>query len=252
MKDIRLAFNMDTGRPFHGAKLIFERAKGRHYIALTVDVKCKWVEEKKQSERVIALDPGVRTFMTGYCPDGEIIEAGAGATKRLNQLDMGRRALDGRILKKTTKHAQRLRFRKARRRITDRITNIVDELHWKTCRYLVDNFDVILLPEFAVQQMIETKSKRRSLGVSVVKEMVSLRHYRFRQRLLDKARCAGVTVIIVDEAYTSKTCGVCGVQRKSFSSKLFKCGKCGLALDRDVHAARNILIRAVTESSVAH
>ena len=51
-------------------------------------------------------------------------------------------------------------------------------------------------------------------------------------------------VYLVDESYTSKTCGRCGaINNKLSGSKTFHCGECNLTIDRDMHAARNILIK---------
>ena len=77
--------------------------------------------------------------------------------------------------------------------------------------------------------------------------MCTLSHYKFRQRLLNKSReYPWCTVSIVNEAYTSKTCGRCGViNEKLGGNEIFKCINlnCGLVADRDIHAARNILLR---------
>ena len=71
-------------------------------------------------------------------------------------------------------------------------------------------------------------------------------HYRFRQRLLFKAREHGKVVIVVNEAYTSKTCTRCGeLNEKLGGSKKFKCRACGLVLDRDINDARNIALRTI-------
>lgn len=78
--------------------------------------------------------------------------------------------------------------------------------------------------------------------------MVTWAHYRFQQLLLHKQKeFPWCRVIICDEAYTSKTCGNCGfIHNKLGGSKEFKCPKCGLRADRDIHAARNILLRFLT------
>jgi hypothetical protein len=55
------------------------------------------------------------------------------------------------------------------------------------------------------------------------------------------------TVVECDEAYTSKTCGKCGkTHAKLGSNKTFKCPKCDHEADRDISAARNILLRYLT------
>jgi hypothetical protein len=56
-------------------------------------------------------------------------------------------------------------------------------------------------------------------------------------------------VIIVNEAYTTKTCGMCGIINNNVGSKeIFKCvnSLCKYTMDRDIQAARNIYLRYLT------
>jgi len=55
-----------------------------------------------------------------------------------------------------------------------------------------------------------------------------------------------LNVRIVDESYTSKTCGVCGELNNVAGKEVFNCSSCGITGDRDALAARNILIKNVT------
>jgi putative transposase len=56
-----------------------------------------------------------------------------------------------------------------------------------------------------------------------------------------KAASAGKRVEAVPPAYTSQTCSDCGsLVRKSLSVRTRVCPACGLVLDRDENAARNI------------
>ena len=67
-----------------------------------------------------------------------------------------------------------------------------------------------------------------------------------RQQLAYKAAWAGRELIAVDPAHTSQTCSRCGVvDRTNRSGKEYRCGECGLAIDADLNAARNILARAL-------
>jgi putative transposase len=59
-----------------------------------------------------------------------------------------------------------------------------------------------------------------------------------------KAACAGKRVEAVNPAYTSQDCSGCGERvYKSLSVRTHVCTNCGLILDRDENAARNILWR---------
>lgn len=59
-----------------------------------------------------------------------------------------------------------------------------------------------------------------------------------------KAEEAGTRVVDVDPAYTTQTCSACGTRvPKPLWQRVHTC-RCGLVLDRDVNAAKNILAKA--------
>ena len=67
---------------------------------------------------------------------------------------------------------------------------------------------------------------------------------RFQTQLRYKAESAGGRVIEVPPHMTSQVCSGCGtVVRKSLCERQHECPSCGLVVDRDVNAARNILMR---------
>ena len=66
--------------------------------------------------------------------------------------------------------------------------------------------------------------------------------YQFRTILTSKAVWAGKRAVPVPPAYTSQDCSGCGERvQKSLSIRTHVCPSCGLMLDRDENAARNIL-----------
>jgi putative transposase len=68
----------------------------------------------------------------------------------------------------------------------------------------------------------------------------------FRQMLEYKAEEAGAQVIAVNPSNTSQACSGCGsIVPKGLSVRVHVCPDCGLVLDRDVNAARNILTLAL-------
>jgi transposase len=69
-----------------------------------------------------------------------------------------------------------------------------------------------------------------------------LSFYKFKCRLVETAAFyPSVTIQTGSEAYTSGKCGF--INDKLGGSEVFTCEKCHLVADRDVHAARNILLR---------
>src|SRR6516225_5544704 len=62
--------------------------------------------------------------------------------------------------------------------------------------------------------------------------------YGFVQMLTYKCLLAGKVLEVQDESYTSKTCSGCGrMQPMPLWQRTYRCGNCGLALDRDEHSA---------------
>jgi putative transposase len=66
-----------------------------------------------------------------------------------------------------------------------------------------------------------------------------------KQRLLDKAAEAGREVVLVDPAYTSKSCSNCGAKFEglTLAHRWVAC-EWGLRLDRNHNAALNVFKRA--------
>lgn len=58
-----------------------------------------------------------------------------------------------------------------------------------------------------------------------------------------KAEAAGVPVEYVDPRSTSKTCSQCSEKTDILQSKQYRCPGCGIELNRDLNAARNIAMR---------
>jgi putative transposase len=221
---------------------------GRFFLCVPHTPPVRENQASSGGERVVAIDPGVRTFATGYDPTGSVFEFGAGDMGRIHRLCAHADKLVSRIAKAERK--RRPHMRKALWRMNERVRNLVAELHWKLARYLCDRYTTILLPEFETQKMANRSSRR--IGSKTVRSMLTMSHYSFRMRLLSKAEEYGgeVKVVLCNEAYTSKTCGACGeLNDKLGSKKRFRCPRpeCRLRLDRDVNGARNILLRALRD-----
>src|SRR4051794_5957972 len=138
-----------------------------------------------------------------------------------------------------------LKFRQAQARMRKHVRNLVDEIHKKAVLWLLRTFDVIIIPRFASHSMAGKKNKRR-LTRRTVRKMLTWSHGRFLTRLLDKAEEMGKKVVIVSEAYTSKTCSACGWVNQSLGGQnVFRCQNCKWIVDRDVNGARGIFLRGL-------
>ena len=200
---------------------------------------------------VVALDPGVRTFQTTYGDDGSVTEWGNSDMTRICRLARHADKLQGKMKKEKLKGRKKKRHQRAFLRILQRIHNLVVEMHRKLARWLCLHYKVVLIPTFESQGMCKGKGRGRKIGSKTVRQMLTWSHYQFRQRLKDQAEVCGTKVVECDEMFTSKTCGSCGyLHTKLRASKVFECPKCTYHADRDVNAARNILIRYLTLKEV--
>jgi putative transposase len=226
--------------------------------------------------KLVAIDPGVRTFGTCYDPDGVITEWAEGSAPS------GRWKGKGEVRDKPVTHlvvlfrlnrkagriearASRVGGRKKRRltaaaaRLRKRSIDLVNELHRKFARWLCANYEVVLLPKFDTRSITQKRSEttgewKRKIGRKTAGSTVRLAHYKFRNFLLHKAtEFPGTKIELCDEQYTSKTCGSCGRLNETLgASKTFQCAHwmCERVVDRDHNAARNILLRYLAVNDI--
>ena len=193
--------------------------------------------------RVVALDPGVRNFIPWFSEYGcgKLGEQDFGRIQRLCQHQDN-------LLSRATQAPSRKRrnMRRAAARMTVRIWNLVNELHHKTARYLVDNFDVILLPAFETSDLVARGQRR--IRSKTVRNLLSFAHHRFRNFLKHKASETGRTVLIVNEAYTSKTVSWTGEIDHKLGGRKTVQSSDGRRMDRDHNGARGIFLRALGDT----
>ena len=107
------------------------------------------------------------------------------------------------------------------------------DFHHKTALKLLRDYDTIYLEELRVANLVRNRHLAKSISDAGWAQ--------FRTILEAKAVYAGRRVIAVSPAYTSQDCSGCGTRvPKSLSVRTHVCTNCGLVLDRDENAARNI------------
>ena len=221
-------------------RLVQER--GLYWLVVPHPAQCDI--ETPSGDGVVALDPGVRTFLT-YFSETDCGKLGHHAFGRIQRLCHW---LDDLISRTDTEpnHQTRRRMRRAQARLRQRIINLVNELHWQTARWLTGNYKVILLPTFETQDMSRRAGRR--IRSKTARMMLSFRHYEFKRRLRWKAWQRGALVLDVNEAYTSKTRSWDGtVNTKLGGAKAIR-DDTGFGMDRAVNGARGIFLRALGDS----
>ena len=214
---------------------------GRYYISVTVDAQ-QHVSETQA--RVVALDPGIRNFLTWYSEeDAGFI--GANAFGRIQRLCVHLDDLLSRAKKCKLRFKKRNMY-KASDRMRWKIGDLIDELHHQVASFLVKNYDLIIIPTFETADM--SRKNERKIRSKSVRNMLTFAHYRFKMFLIWKAWQYGKSVMVTNEAYTSKTCSWSGEVIDNLGGRKMIKGSDGVVVDRDINGARGIFLRALGDS----
>lgn len=207
--------------------------RGCWYMLFTYERKYEEFETPEFEN--ISLDPGVRTFQTGYSSEGITLKVGERQIddiKKLHNKIDNFKSLRGKVEKRTTRKHIKYRLLNLQKKVSD----VVDNLHNQSACMLTNKFENIILPPFETSKMLQ-EDKMYS---STKRMMGSLSFYRFKKKLEAQCQRKLRNLYIQSEACTTKTCGSCGKRNDVGYAHVYECGW-------DIHGARNIFIRYQTK-----
>ena len=220
--------------------------RGRWFLQAQKHIVTKSIPSA--GERV-ALDPGVRTFMTYFSRQDAGKYGDEFSTKillpLLHQHDRELSARSKLVALKSDAQWWRDQMRRANKRVwrtANRIHDLTEDLHRRVAYDLVSRYDTIILPTFETKQMTK---KGRKLRKRTVREMLNLGFYKFAQTLKWMCEKYGKTLVMCSEEYTSKTRSWDGViHPKLGSARSISDGV--ITVDRDINGARGIMLKTLT------
>jgi putative transposase len=173
------------------------------------------------------IDVGLKVFL--ITADGELIENPRHYRKMEQQLAKAQRRVSRR--KKGSKRRRKAVHLLKRHHQT--VQRQRRDFHHKTALALLRQYDTVYLEDLRVANLVRNRYLAKSIS--------DAGWAAFRTILEAKAAYAGRRVVAVPPAYTSQECSGCGeFVRKSLSVRTHVCPSCGLVLDRDENAAKNI------------
>ncbi len=197
----------------------------------------------EQKNEIISLDPGVKKFQSFYTPDGY---CGSFGDKTLKEKVI---KIEKKIDKlKSISSNKEIKMSKSKKnylikkcyKLKTKVKNIINNFQWKISSFLAKNYKNILLPEFKTQKMQQTLNPYTNRYMNI------LSHYKFKEKMKYQCEKYGSNLKIVNENYTTKTCGCCGCMNHFVgNSNIFWCPYCKVELERDYQAARNILMKNI-------
>jgi putative transposase len=196
----------------------------------------------------VGLDLGVRHFAA--LSDGTTIPSLAAARRAASALRRTQRALE-RSSRTSRSHAVRKRIL-ARRHL--KVANTRETFLHQVSAKIARTYSLIGVEKLQVANMARSAKGSFKLPGRTIKRNSALNRSildagwgKFTNQIRYKAAWAGGRVVEIDPRFTTQTCSECGVLvAKDLSQRVHQC-ICGLRLDRDVNAARNILKLALAD-----
>ena len=200
---------------------------GKWYVFFSCVVETQKLPEM---ENAVGIDLGIKEFAT--FSDGTLIHNPKWFKKSQAKLRVLQRSIQRKKIGSKNRRKAVLRLRK----FYVQLKNQKNEFQHQVSRKIIDNFGLIAVENLNIRVMVKSNFSKQILDAG---------WGGFLSKLTYKAEEAGRKFIKVSPKNTSQNCSRCGERvQKSLSIRIHSCNKCGLILDRDVNAAKNILTLA--------
>jgi putative transposase len=215
------------------------RTAQRWFVSFTVEAAREVPVRHARPGSAVGVDLGVKTLLTGVDDRGRLIAVAGPRPLRagLRKLRRASRAHS----RKQPGSAGRRQSAGRLARIHARVASLrADALH-KATTALAARYETVVVEDLNVAGMVANRRLARAVadqGFGAARRMLGYKTAREGGRL-----------VVADRWYpSSKKCSGCGsVKAKlSLAERVYRCDVCGLVLDRDVNAARNLLSLAAS------
>jgi putative transposase len=202
---------------------------GKWYAIFASEVEAKPIRNRLPA---VWVDFGLNSLVA--LSDGTLIEAPRSYRNAETRLRRVQRSL-------SRKRRGSRNQEKARRRVAsacERVANQRRDYAYKTARNIVNGYERVYVEDLNVQGMMGNRRLSKSLGDAGWGML--------RNALTYMAKMSEGVTAFVSPRGTSQTCSGCGAYvGKDLSVRVHRCPVCGLTIDRDVNAARNMLKRGL-------
>ena len=222
-------------RKFEGlikAATVSQTPSGKYFISILVETESKQLEK---SDKKVGVDLGIKDF--AITSDGYIYSN----PKWLRKSEKRLSKLQKDLSRKRKASNNREKARKKVAKLHEKITNQRKDFLHKLSIKLIRENQSIVIEDLKVSNMI----KNRKLS----KAIAEVSWAEFRTILEYKSKWYGRELIIAPSNYaSSQLCSECGnksSQTKDLSCRIYNCSECGMILDRDINASKNLLKLAI-------
>jgi putative transposase len=204
------------------------RTADRWFVSFTVQVD-RSTPARNGETSVVGVDAGIRhlaTLSTGATiPNPRALQHSLRKLRRLNR----------QLARRTPGSSRRKQTRRRLARVYARPANLRRDALHKLTTTLATQHSTVVVEQLNLAGLVRNRHLARALADASLAEL--------RRQLTYKTSWYGSQLIVANPFYpSSKTCSACGwVKAKlTLAERTFTCEVCGLGIDRDLNAARNL------------
>jgi len=201
------------------------------YAVFSLEIPDQEKSVKSEIHNPIGIDLGIKELAT--LSNGEKIHNPKWLRESQKKLANEQRRLSRKRKGSQNRKKQKAKVQEVYRKIKNQRS---DFLH-KVSNELVQTYDLIIFEDLKIKNMVKNHFLAKSIFDASWNQLVSYTTY--------KAEGAGKVVELINPKGTSQECSSCGATvPKTLAVRVHKCPHCGLIMDRDENAAKNILARS--------
>ena len=202
---------------------------GKYFISILVDTENKQLP--KNNNNKVGIDLGLKEF--AITSDGEFFSNPKWLRKTEKKLAKAQRELSRK--KKGSKNRNKARLKVAK--LHEKIGNQRKDFLHKVSTQLINENQVIVIEDLKVKNLMQNHNLAKAIS--------EVSWFEFRRMLEYKAEWYGRELIIAPSNYaSSQLCSNCGnksSQTKDLACRTYICPVCGMTMDRDINASKNLL-----------
>lgn len=222
--------------------VIVKRIAGMWFAIINIEVPDSAPTLKRSTsgdnQAIVGVDFGIKSMMV--LSDGTVFENPKAYRKSLKRLKRLQRSLcrkqkDGKNRRKAQMRLARLHYR---------IVNIRSNAIHQATSAIVNKYDKVVIEDLNNAGMLKNRMLAQSLADASFGEI--------RRQIAYKCLWQRKELVIADRFFaSSKTCSCCGHKKDKLllSERIYKCDNCGLEIDRDLNAAKNLANYSPTSKS---
>jgi putative transposase len=205
------------------------------FVAFSIEQQEGAVPEQEKEASAVGVDIGITSVVA--LSSGETISNPKFLERSAEMIKHLQRELSRKKKGSKNREKAKITLGKAWRKVRRQRDDFAHKLSFK----LAKENGIVVFEELKINRMVRSHNLASAILDSTWGKLRQLTAYKAERR--------GGRVVLVNPSGTSQKCSRCGdVVPKSLSERVHQCMKCGLTLDRDINAARNILKAGLEQS----